>query len=581
MKRKLQMKNNPLQYLINITKSFPLDIAISIFSEIFATIAALFISMIIGKTLDLALYPRSVDFNGIFKNLIIIAVVTAFGALMRFLSSLYSATISYKIESVIRKRIFEQLNKTTLNHIDTIPHGDIVSRIINDVDAVGEGIFQILTQVFAGFATAFGAILLMGKVNISVMLFVIALTPFLILTSWLLTKFSYKSFRGYANLQGKLLGFSEEMISNQFVVNAFGYQKYALNKFKKINNKMFDYGVKSQFLSSLANPAIRFLSWIIYASVGTLAAYLLISGQNNLTIGSISSLLIYSAQYTRPFTDIMGIITQVQSAIASLNRCIEFNNLISLKTESGGTLSANNLKGQIDIENVFFSYTPKKPVLKNFTLHIKSGAKVALVGATGCGKSTIINLLMRFYKPDSGTIKIDGIPINKFDLEQLRHSYGMILQNTWLYNASIKENISYGNPQASFEEIKNAAKLANAHAFITKLENGYDTILSESGSCISQGQKQLLSIARVMLINPKILLLDEATSNIDARTESKIQNAFNTLMKNKTSIIVAHRLSTIKNADLIVVMDKGSIIEHGTHNELLSKKGFYYNLYNA
>lgn len=572
------MKNKSLKYLINNIKLFPIDLSTSILSEIFATTAALYISKMIGQTLDLALYPGKVDFKGILIKLTIIALITSFGAVMRFLASFYSGTLAYKTETVMRKNIFEKINVTTLNYIDSIPHGDIVSRIINDLETLGDGIYQILTQLFSGITIVIGSIILIGKANLNVLYLVLGLTPLLFITSWLLTKFSYKSFRQYANLQGKLIGFSEEMISSQFVVNAFGYQESAINRFEKINEKLYRYGIKSQFLSSLANPSIRLISWIIYAAVGTYSAYILISG-GNMTIGGISSLLIYAAQYSRPFTDVMGIITQVQSAFASLNRCTEFINMISDEQETSGTLNPNVCTGKIDIENIFFSYTYDKPVLKNFTLHIKPGNKVALIGPTGCGKSTVINLLMRFYNPIGGVIKIDDTPINELNLQDLRGMYGMILQDTWLYNASVRENIAYGKPQAPFEEIVNAAKMANAHNFIKKLNNGYDTILSENGNSISQGQKQLLSIARVMLIDPKILLLDEATSSIDTRTEIKVQDAFNKLMQGKTSIIVAHRLSTIKNADMIVVMDSGKIMEQGTHEELLAQKGHYYNLY--
>ncbi len=574
------MKNKPIKYLCSNLKKFPFYLSVATTSEIFATVGALFISSLIGKTLDLALYPGKVDFDEIFKNLLVIAFVTFLGAIFRFASSFYSAALSYKTESAIRKEMFTKINITSLKQIDSTPHGDIVCRIINDLEVVGEGIFQFFTQVFSGITIAIGSVLFLGVINLSIMSIVLGLTPLLVLTSWLITKLSYKSFRQYANLQGNLLSLSEETISNQPIVNAFDYQDSAIKNFKKTIEKMYKFGVKAQFISSLANPSIRFISWIMYALVGSVSAYILVKYQS-ITIGNISSILIYTAQYTRPFTDFMGVITEIQSAIASLGRSIELLTKISAQKEDLNGENIDIQKSKIEMKNVYFSYVPGESVIENFTLNINHGEKIALVGPTGCGKSTIINLLMRFYEPTSGSIKIDGMPINKININSLRSMYGMILQDTWLYGASIKDNIAYGKLEATSEKIINAAKLANAHNFIEKLENGYDTILSENGDGISQGQKQLISIARVMLTQPKILLLDEATSNIDTRTELKIQDAFYRIMQGKTCIIVAHRLSTIKNADKIVVMDKGKIIEMGNHKTLLDAKGFYYRLYRA
>lgn len=574
------MKNHSIKYLYHNLKRSPFYLLAATSSEIFATVGALFISSLIGKTLDLALYPNQVDFDKILKNLLVIGLVTLLGAIFRFTASFYSATLSYRTESFIRKEMFKKINITSLKQIDFTPHGDIVCRIINDLEILGEGIFQFFTQIFSGVTIAIGSILFLGLTNLIIMSIVLSLTPLLILTSWLITKLSYKSFRQYANFQGNLLNLSEETISNQLIVNAFDYQDSAIKDFRKISDKMYQFGVKSQFISSLANPSIRFVSWVIYAFVGATSAYILVKHQS-ITIGNISSILIYTAQYTRPFTDFMGVIAEIQASIASLERCTELLAKISTQTEDLNGKNTIIQKNKIEIENVCFSYVPGISVIKNFTLNINHGEKVALVGPTGCGKSTIINLLMRFYEPTSGNIKIGDIPINKININSLRSMYGMILQDTWLYSASIKDNIAYGKPTASLDEIINAAKLANAHNFIEKLEHGYDTILSENRDGISEGQKQLLSIARVMLTQPKILLLDEATSNIDTRTELKIQDTFNKMMQGKTCIIVAHRLSTIKNADKIIVMDKGQIVEIGNHKSLLSTKGFYYKLYNS
>lgn len=572
------MKNNAIKYIVNKIKLFPFCLSTAIASEIIATSAALIISGLIGKTLDFALYPGEVQFDDIFFNLLIIAIFTVVGTVSRFLSAFYSGLLAYKTETLLREKIFRNVNSTTLNNIDSTPHGEIVSRTINDLEMIGDGIFQFLTQVFPGITVVLGSIILLGLISTQIMFLVLLLTPLIVFISWFVTKYSYKSFREYANAQGRLISLSEEMISNQIVVNAFNFQDTAIEKFKKINEKMHKCGVKSQFLSSTANPSIRFISLIIYASVGTASVYRLLKS-GSITIGGISSILIYVAQYTRPFTDIMSVITQIQEAVASTNRYLEFIHLVSESHESSGNETLPDCKGKIEIENLFFSYIPGKPVISDFNLNINPGERIALVGPTGCGKSTIINLLMRFYSPSMGNIKIDGVNIDAFDLKDLRSLFGMILQDTWLYNASVRDNIAYGKPDASLDEIISASKLANAHNFIKKLEDGYDTILYENGCSVSQGQKQLLSIARTMLIKPKILLLDEATSNIDTRTELKVQDAFNKLMQGKTSIIVAHRLSTIENADKIVVINHGKIVEIGNHSSLLENKGFYYNLH--
>lgn len=574
------MKNRNIKYILNNIKSFPAEIILSVFSGITATILALIFSKLIGETIDLTIQAGAVNFNAILKNLLIMALITVSGSILRFTSSFYAICLSYKTENLIRMDLFKKINRVPLSYIDSTPHGDIISCLINDSEAIGEGIYQIIIELFPGTAVIIGSLILIKNVDITIMWLVISLTPLIFLTSWSIAKFSYRNFREYTYAQGKLMGFSEESISNQYIINAFGCHKKFINKFKEVNKTMYQTGFKSQFFSSLANPSLRLVSWLIYGTAGTMGIYLSIT-KGDITIGGVSSILIYISQYTRPFNDIMGVITQIQSAFASLTRYTEFIYNIPNQRESSGSLNIEKCDGNISIKNLFFSYNSKTPIIKNFNLEIKSGSKVALVGVTGCGKSTIINLLMGFYEPNSGTISIDGIPIKQADLKNLRSIYGMILQDTWLYTSTIKNNIAYGNPHASTEEIIHAAKLSNAHKFIKKLDKGYDTILSKNGNNISQGQKQLISIARVMLTNPKILLLDEATSNIDTRTEIKVQDAFNKLMQGRTSIIVAHRLSTIENADMIVVINNKEIEEKGTHHELLLKRGFYYDLYNS
>lgn len=571
---------NTIKCLFPFTKPFIPHFILTGAASVTATLLSLSIPMLIGSSVDLAAGEGNVDFKGILSRLFMIAAFTIISAVLQYFASYYSGALSFWTVNKMRIELFNKLNLSSLKYIDSTPHGDIVGRMINDPDAVSEGMFQFISQIFSGIITILGTLCFMLATDFSMSIIVIVTTPIAIVVAFLISYTSSGFFKSHAKIQGDLTGLSEEMISGQKVVAAFGHEKQSIMKFKEINNDLYYKGVKSQFFSSLANPSARFVSGLVYAAVGTFGAYICAAG-GNITIGMISSMLIYVNQYTRPFNEITGIITQLQSAIAALQRVEEVFRGPVPEEDDEDDIILNNCEGNIDIKNLYFSYNKSTPLIENFSLSVKKGQKTAIVGPTGCGKSTLINLLMRFYEPDKGVILLDKTPINHINKKSLRSMYGMILQDTWLYNASVKDNISYGKPHSSIDEIINAAKLAHAHSFIKRLDKGYDTIISEDGTNISQGQKQLLCIARVMLTNPSILILDEATSSVDIRTELKIQKAFNRLMRGKTSFIVAHRLSTVENADMIIVMNDGKIIENGTHTELLLKNGFYSSLYNT
>ncbi len=566
-----------LKRLFVYVKPLKIEFIINVVSGIIGTIFAAMIPVIVGNAIDLAIGQGNVDFNGIFRNTIILFLLAILCSVFQWMYSFYGASFSYKLSNNIRDEMFKRINYMPLSYMDTKPHGDIVSRMINDLDAVSEGVMQF-NQVFSGIIMVVGTIVFMMLISVKVSLMVIILTPLFILVSYFIVSKSYIAFRSQAKLQGDLTGYTEEMISQQKIVSAFKYEKCAIQKFGTINEKLYKSGVDSQFYSSLTNPSIRFVSVLIYALVGVYGA-MIVLGEQTLTIGQVSSLLIYVNQYTRPFIEITSVVTQLQSATAALQRVFNVLDENVEEPDKDNPVKLNDCKGNVSIENLYFSYTKDTSLIEDFNLEVKSGQKIAIVGPTGCGKTTIINLLMRFYEPTKGQIKIDGIPIRDMTREDLRNLYGMVLQDTWLYSGTVRDNIAYGCESASDEKIIEAAKAANADNFIRKLEHGYNTILLENGVNISQGQKQLLCIARVMMKDPKILILDEATSNIDTRTEQKVQEAFDKLMKGRTSFVVAHRLSTIRNADIILVMNNGNIIEKGSHDKLIQQDGFYSKMY--
>lgn len=543
-----------LKRIMLYTKKYRVYLILSLLSYVVGIGLTLVAPVLVGKSIDLILGEGQVDFLGIYKILITLSVMIIVGSFFQWIAYVCTNKLTYKTVRDIRLDIFEKINRVPLKYIDSIPHGDLISRIINDVDAISDGLLQTLMQLFSGVITIIGTFAFMIYVNPIITAVVVVLTPLSIFIAMFISKKSFIFFKNQSDMQGKMTAFISEMFSSQKIIKSFSYEDESFNKFKKMNSKLYSVGVKSQFYSSLANPGTRFVNSIIYTAVGIIGSYMAIVN-GSMTIGAIASFLSYANQYTKPFNEITGVVTQIQSAFAGAKRVFEVLDEYEEK-DIEGALEINDVKGHVTLENVSFAYNPSIKIIDNLSLNVEPGKKVAITGPTGSGKTTIINLLMRFYDVDEGVIKIDGIPIKNIKIDSLRKLYGMVLQDTWLYSASIKENIAFGNDSVTDEEIILAAKRANAHNFIKRMEKGYDTVISENASNISIGQKQLLCIARVMLLDPPMQILDEATSNIDTMTEQKIQMAFNEMMKGRTSFIVAHRLSTIKNADIRVEISR-------------------------
>lgn len=535
--------------------------------------------VLIGYAIDEAVGKGNVNFAAIANILLFVVITVLIGAVFQWFMGLCTNAVSYLTMRDMRRDVYAKFNSVPLKYIDGHPHGDLISRMINDIDAVGDGLLQGITQLFSGIIMIIGTLSFMLLINIYIAIVVVVITPLSLFVAAFITKLSQKMFREQSKTQGEISSYIEEYVGQQKVVKSFCYEDESQHNFEEINERLRVCGQKSQFYSSFANPSTRFVNGIVTAAVCTVGAFSAING--TLTIGQISTFITYANQYTKPFNEVTGVIPQLQSAVAGAARVFE---LLDEEVQTPDTENAVDMKkcsGKIDIEHVYFSYVPEKKLITDFTLHVKPGQRIAIVGPTGCGKTTMINLLMRFYDVNSGTIKIDDTSIYDIKRNSLRGLYGMVLQDSWLYSASIRDNIAYGKPDATLDEIKEAAKKAYIDNFIERLPNGYDTVISDEGTNLSQGQRQLVCIARVMLCNPPMLILDEATSSIDTRTELKVQKAFNNMMKGRTSFIVAHRLSTIKEADTILVMKNGNIIEQGNHEELMSKQGFYFNLYNS
>lgn len=552
-----------------------------IFSIIFAflnSICEVFIPILIGKGIDKIVQMGVVDFDALKMIILYLSICIVGFAIFKWLTIKMANTLSYKVEQEMHIAIFKKFNKVSLKTIDSSSHGDLQSRMINDVDLITDGFVVGLTSFFDCIATIGLTLYFMFAINVTIATVIVGITPLSILIAAFIAKRSDKLFKKQAKTLGDLSGHLVEMVGNQKVVKAFQYEDRSIDKFNSINKNLQTYSEKAQFYSTLTGPSSRFINGIIYAIVAILGCMYAVEGI--ITIGSISSLLSFANKYTKPFNEITDVFSDIQAAYASAIRVF---NVLDIENESSDegfeVLAAPD--GTVDFKNVYFSYTPSKKLIQNLNLSVSKGQKVAIVGPTGCGKSTLINLLMRFYDVDEGEIDVSGKNIKEVTRASLRSQFGMVLQETWLFSASIKDNIAYGKPNAKMEDIIKASKQAGAHFFIQTLPNGYDTIVNENGDNLSQGQRQLICIARLMLTKPSMLILDEATSNIDTRTELQIQEAFNSMMKGKTSFVVAHRLSTITSSDIILVMNKGNIIEQGTHKELLAKKGFYYNLYNS
>ncbi|MEG0457091.1 MAG: ABC transporter ATP-binding protein, partial [Oscillospiraceae bacterium] len=539
---------------------------------------SLFAPFIIGKAIDNIISVGNVNFEIVLYYLIILSIVILIGAVFGWVLSLFTNKITYGAVKDIRSDIFSKLSSVPLKTIDNNSHGNLISTIVTDADAVSDGLLQGSTQLFSGVITIFATIGFMLSVNYIIALIVIVLTPLSILVTYFIARGCHNMFTLQSQTRGEMTGLCDEMINGQKLVKAFCFEQKTIKDFEQINMKLYDYGLKSQFYSALTNPSTRFVNAVVYAGVLIGGAISIISG--NLSVGVLSCFLSYANQYTKPFNEISGVLTQVQSAVASATRIFKVLDFYEEQDDKDAQ-EINNCDQTIKIKNLKFYYNSSKPLIKNFNLDVRGGQRVAIVGPTGCGKTTLINLLMGFYQPIDGEIIISGKEISKIKKQSLRQCFGMVLQDAWFFSGTIKENIAYSKQNATFNEIVWAAKQAHAHSFIEKLPQGYDTIITSGGVNLSAGQKQLLQIARVMLSSPPMLILDEATSNIDTRTEIKIQAGFEQIMQNKTSFIVAHRLSTIKQADIILVMKDGDIIEKGNHNSLLKEKGFYYNLYNS
>lgn len=556
---------------------------LSLLFALITVVTTLYAPIITGNAVDFIIEQGRVDFQKLTPLLVRFFVVIVITALTQWCMSLCNNKIAYQVVKDIRIKVFEHLNHLPLKYIDNRQYGEIVSRVINDVDQFSEGLLMGFTQLFTGIITIFGTLLFMLSVNWKITIVVVVITPVSLFVAGFIAKKTYNMFRLQSESRGTMTALVEEMIGNQKIVQAFSYEDDAIRRFEQINEEMSGYSLKAIFFSSITNPATRFVNSLVYAGVGIVGAFVAIHG--GISVGQLSCFLSYANQYTKPFNEISGVVTELQNAIACAARVFE---VLDEPKEIEDAIDSIVLEKEsveadshIELKNVAFSYTKEKPLMKNLTLDVKKGQRVAIVGPTGCGKSTLINLLMRFYDIDQGTIAINGTSIYKITRDSLRENYGMVLQETWLKSGTIAENIAYGKPEVTREEIIEAAKACHAHSFIKRMPKGYDTVIGEDGGNLSQGQKQLLCIARVMLEIPPMLILDEATSSIDTRTELKVQDAFAKLMKGRTSFIVAHRLSTIKEADVILVMKDGDIIEQGSHEQLLKENGFYAKLYQS
>ncbi len=576
-------KNNSV-ILKRILKFSKPHLSYLVFAGIFSVInvaLTLYIPILIGNAVDCAIEAGRVDFQAMMPILIKLGISAATGALASWLMNLCTNKITYLTVRDIRRSAFDKLQIVPLSFIDGHPHGDVISRMITDTDQISDGLLMGFTQLFTGIVTILGTLGFMLSINPLITLIVVLITPLSLFVASFVAKHSFEMFRKQSETRGKITSLTEEMIGSQHLVKAFSFEEDAEEQFDVINKDLQKYSVKAIFFSSLTNPSTRFVNGLIYAGVGVFGAISALSGR--ISVGQLSCFLTYANQYTKPFNEISGVVTELQSALASAKRVFE---LIDAEAEipdreNALVLTPENVDGTVEIKDVSFCYNPERPLIEGLNLSVKQGQRIAIVGPTGCGKTTVINLLMRFYDVNSGEISVSGTPIKEITRDSLRGSYGMVLQETWIKSGTVFENIAYGRPDATEEEVIAAAKAAHAHSFIQRLPEGYNTKISDDETNISQGQKQLLCIARVMLCLPPMLILDEATSSIDTMTEIRIQKAFAKMMKGRTSFIVAHRLSTIKEADCILVMESGHIIEMGNHEELIEKGGFYANLYNS
>lgn len=582
MREKKEQKAGQMATMRKVLHYMKRYVPLLIFSIILAAVSValtLYFPILTGRAIDLILAKGRVDFDGMFVILRRGVIVVGITALAQWLMNMSNNKMTYHIVQDIRKDAFEKIEKLPLKYIDSHSHGDMVSRIIADVDTFADGLLMGFTQLFSGVATILGTLIFMLTINVKITCAVVLITPLSLFVASFIAKKTYAMFKLQSKTRGEQTAHIEEMIGNQKVVQAFNHEDEALETFDEINQRLQKCSLRAIFFSSITNPSTRFVNSLVYATVGLTGALSALTG--GITVGQLSCFLTYANQYTKPFNEISGVITELQNALACAARIFE---LIEEEAEIPDVPEAVELQeadGHVEMEHVYFSYVPEQKLIEDFNLKVTPGQRVAIVGPTGCGKTTLINLLMRFYDANSGKIRVSGHEIDQITRHSLRQNYGMVLQETWLKAGTIRENIIMGKPDATEEEMIAAAKASHAHSFIKRLPDGYDTVITEDGGNLSQGQKQLLCITRVMLCLPPMLILDEATSSIDTRTEMRIQNAFLKMMNGRTSFIVAHRLSTIREADIILVMNQGKIIEQGNHEELLAMNGFYANLYNS
>ena len=568
-----------LKKVLRYIKKYRFLVALSILLAAVTVAATLYIPILTGNAVDLIVGPGQVDFAGIFRILVQVGVIILIAALAQRVMSLLNNRITYRVVRDIRNEAFHKLQALPLSYLDSHPTGQIVSRIIADVDQFADGLLMGFTQLFTGVITILGTLGFMLSVSGPITAVVVFITPVSLLVAAFIAKRTYAMFRLQSQVRGEQTGFVEEMVGGQKVVQAFRHEGEAMERFDQLNEELRKCSLRAIFFSSITNPSTRFVNSLVYTGVGIVGALLVISG--GLTVGQLSCFLTYANQYTKPFNEISGVVTELQNALACAGRVFELMEAQPQVPDQPDARVLEDAAGHVEIQDVSFSYRKDQRLIEGFNLDVRPGQRVALVGPTGCGKTTVINLLMRFYDVNQGSIQVEGTDIRQITRKSLRKNYGMVLQDTWLKAGTIRENIAYGKPQATLEEVVEAAKAAHAHSFIKRLPQGYDTFIGEDGGGISQGQKQLLCIARVMLCLPPMLILDEATSSIDTRTEVRIQKAFQRMMEGRTSFIVAHRLSTIRDADVILVMKDGHIIEQGDHQSLLAKGGFYAELYNS
>ena len=565
--------------VLHYIKKYWLLLACSILFAAATVALTLYVPVVTGDAVDLVVAKGLVDFPALLKLLTRLAVIIALTSLLQWVMNICNNRIVYHVVQDIRTEAFEKLEKLPFQYMDTHPHGEVVSKIIADVDQFSDGLIMGFTQFFTGVITIFGTLGFMFAIHAGIACAVVVLTPLSLFIASFIAKRTYNLFRAQAEVRAEQTGLIDEMIGNQKVVQAYGRQRQVIEQFREVNTRLQDCSLKATFFSSLVNPSTRFVNSTIYAIVGIVGAFSVVAG--NMSVGMLSSFLSYSSQYTKPFNEISGVVTELQNALACAARVFALIREPEEIPDASPAVAVEEFDGTVSLEHVNFSYVPERKLIQDFNLVAKPGQRIAIVGPTGCGKTTVINLLMRFYDVNSGKIAVSGVDIRDMTRHNLRQGYGMVLQDTWLRSGTIRENICMGKPDATEEEMIAAAKASHAHSFIRRLPQGYDTPIGEDGGSLSQGQKQLLCITRVMLCLPPMLILDEATSSIDTRTEIRIQEAFARMMQGRTSFIVAHRLSTIQSADVILVMRDGNIIEQGTHQELLAKQGFYANLYNS